>query len=135
MDPCAWMPYKLKGHMLSLGLRPDQVDESFTHSGGKGGQNVNKVASCVVLRHIPTGVIVRCSEERGQWQNRALAWERLIEKLEERRQALALARRSAVEKVRRRNRPRPRGLKERILRHKKKRGELKKSRQVRDWDD
>jgi protein subunit release factor B len=130
-----FLPDALKARMRALGLRPEQVEESFTHSGGKGGQNVNKVATCVVLRHLPTGVIVRCSDERGQLQNRALAWERLAEKLEERRRSLQMARQMLVEKERRRNRPRPRGLKEKILRHKKHRGEVKKNRRKGGWDD
>jgi len=130
-----WLPDALKARMAALGLRSGDVEESFTHSGGKGGQNVNKVATCVLLRHLPTGVLVRCSEERGQWQNRVLAWKRLTERLEERRRTVILERRSAAEKVRRRNRPRPRGLKEKILRHKKARGDLKMTRRKGGWDD
>lgn len=50
-------------------------------SGGKGGQNVNKVETSVRAIHIPSGVTVRCSDERSQSQNKAIARERLLLKL------------------------------------------------------
>lgn len=111
-----------------LGLREEDVEESFARSSGPGGQNVNKVSTSVTLRHAPSGVAVTVQDSRSQAMNRQLARDRLIAALEEKRRAEKAARQSASEKRRRQNRPRPRGVKRRMVDSKKKRGSLKKLR-------
>ena len=115
----------LEERMARLGLREADLDESFVRSGGKGGQNVNKVSTCVVLVHRPTGIRVRCERERSQALNRFIARERLAAKVEERVLGEASARRSEAEKVRRQKRRRSRRAKEKMLEDKRRRSGTK----------
>ena len=62
-------------------IRNDEIEWEFFRSGGKGGQNVNKVSSAVRVRHIPTGIVVAAQTERDQFQNRAVALSMLRAKL------------------------------------------------------
>ena len=63
-------------------LDPNDVSTQYCRSGGKGGQNVNKVETCVVLTHHPSGIMVRSEETRKRGKNEQIAWERLKSKLE-----------------------------------------------------
>lgn len=111
-----------------LGYRPEEVEEKFARSSGPGGQHVNKVATAVTLRHLPTGVVVTAQESRSQLRNRELARDRLIEALEARKEARARERQTQREKRRRQTRPRPASVKRRILELKKQRSAIKKLR-------
>ena len=75
----------LRRRMEELGVRESDLEESFVRSGGKGGQNVNKVASCVVLVHRPTGTRVKCQKDRSQAMNRFFARRMLLDQLERQR--------------------------------------------------
>jgi protein subunit release factor B len=114
--------------MAQIGIKESDLEETFARSSGPGGQNVNKVATAVTLRHRPSRISVTVQDSRSQVQNRRLARERLIDAIEQaqqKRRATEIARR---EKARRRRSPRPAALKRRILEAKRKRGELKKQR-------
>ena len=118
----------LQERMTKLGIRDADLVEAFAHSSGPGGQNVNKVATAVRLRHLPSGTSVTVQDSRSQMRNRQLARERLVDALERRAEDQRKERIALRERARRRTRPRPRALKRKILESKKKRANLKKLR-------
>jgi protein subunit release factor B len=71
----------LRERMEVLGVREEDIEEKFVRSSGSGGQKVNKTSTCVNLRHIPTGIEVKCMKERSQPLNRFLARRELVEKI------------------------------------------------------
>lgn len=71
----------LQERMAALDVREEDIAESFIRSSGKGGQHVNKTSSCVYLRHLPTGLEVKCGTDRSQSVNRFLARRELLEKI------------------------------------------------------
>lgn len=73
----------LREKMEALGIHEKDIVEKFVRSSGKGGQKVNKTSTCVYLKHIPTGVEVKCMKDRSQSINRFLARRELVENLEE----------------------------------------------------
>jgi protein subunit release factor B len=118
----------LEERLARLGVRAEDLEESFVHSGGKGGQNVNKVATCVVLVHRPTGIAVKCQRERTQGANRLIARQLLADKIEERKLGAASKRQQEAEKVRRQKRRRSRRAKARMLDDKRAHSEKKAGR-------
>ncbi|TLD68853.1 peptide chain release factor-like protein [Phragmitibacter flavus] len=125
----------LQARMTKLGVREEDLEESFVRGTGAGGQKINKTSSTVVLRHVVSGVEVRCQQQRSQSMNRLIARRELCDKLEQQREEARLAKRAVVEKKRRANRPRPRGVKERILKGKHIRSEVKRGRSSRGRDE
>jgi protein subunit release factor B len=71
----------LRERMAALGIREEDLEERFVRSSGKGGQHVNKTSTCVYLKHLPSGLEVKCMEERSQSVNRFLARRELVEKV------------------------------------------------------
>ena len=114
--------------MAQVGIKESDLEEIFARSSGPGGQNVNKVATAVTLRHRRSGISVTVQDSRSQAQNRKLARERLLDAIEQARQKRRAAEIARHEKARRRRSPRPAALKRRILEAKRKRGELKRQR-------
>ena len=74
---------QLAARMAKLQIKESDLEESFTRSGGKGGQNVNKVSTAVHLKHKLSGIEVKCSIHRTQGLNRYKARDILCDKLEE----------------------------------------------------
>ncbi len=80
-------------------IRPEDIQWEFFRSGGKGGQNVNKVSSAARIYHKPTGIVVSCQTERDQYQNRQVALSMLRAKLWEREEMKAVATMGAARSV------------------------------------
>ena len=106
---------QLTQRMAALGVREADIEESFVRSGGHGGQNVNKTATCVMLLHRPTGLQVKCQATRQQGLNRFLARRLLLDKVEALRTGQVASELARTEKIRRQKRRRSRRAKQRML--------------------
>ncbi|HOH73992.1 MAG TPA: peptide chain release factor-like protein, partial [Syntrophales bacterium] len=108
----------LAARMAALGVTEDEFRETFVRSSGPGGQKVNKTATCVHLVHLPTGLAVKCQQERSQALNRFLARRLLLDRIERLRKGLVEAEKARREKIRRQKRKRSQRAKEKILQDK-----------------
>jgi protein subunit release factor B len=117
--------------LRDLGLRAEDIIEKFIRSRGRGGQKVNKTATCVYLKHLPTGIEVKCQQERTQARNREAAFRLLASKVDKAFEQERMRKVSELEKALRRKRQRPAALRERILEAKHRTAEKKKLRMKR----
>ncbi len=109
----------LREKMAHLGVREEDIVEKFIRAQGPGGQNVNKVSTCVYLRHLLTGIEVKCQQERSQAQNRYHARQLLLKKIESAILGKISEEQKRIEKIRRQKRRRSRRAKIKILESKR----------------
>ncbi|MBN1384213.1 MAG: peptide chain release factor-like protein [Elusimicrobia bacterium] len=118
----------LEEKMQKLGIFEKDIIENFSRAGGKGGQHLNKTSTCVHLKHIPTGIEVKCQQERSQFLNRFIARRILTGKIEQMMLGKKSEEQQRIEKIRRQKRKRSKRAKEKILRYKHMHSEKKKER-------
>ncbi len=125
-------PVELPPHFLAkaeeLKIFPWDITEQFVRGSGKGGQKVNKTSSTVLLRHLPTGIEVRCQKHREQSSNRLSAYKLLILKIEEKVMGARSERARKIFKLKKQKQKRSKRAKEKMLVYKHKRSEIKKNR-------
>jgi len=125
----------LEARMTRLGINEESLTEKFIHGGGSGGQKINKTSSCVYLKHHPTGIEVKCQQQRSRELNRYLARRELCERIEEMREGKKSSRQQAIEKIRRQKRRRSRRAKNRMLDDKSKHSQKKNLRKPPSTND
>lgn len=114
--------------MARLGLNESDIEEHFVRSSGAGGQKVNKTSSCVVLKHKPTGIEVKCQIERSQAINRFLARRTLTEKMDKLLHGAKSEAEKKAWKIRKQKARRSRKAKEKMLSDKRHQAQKKEMR-------
>jgi len=124
---------KIKTLMAEASVFEEDLEESFILGGGPGGQKTNKTSNVVRLLHVPSGIQVRCGENRSREINRWLARRAVAEKILEREQGRKSAQQQEREKKRRQKRRRSRRQKEKMLADKHAHSDKKSARKPVDW--
>ena len=125
----------LRERMEALGIFEKDIVEKFIRSSGRGGQKVNKASTCVYLKHIPTGIEVKCQKERYQSLNRFLARRILADKIEAMIKGEESEEQQRIAKIRRQKRKRSKRAKLKMLEEKKKQSQKKEARRFRPKPD
>ncbi|MCF7916813.1 MAG: peptide chain release factor-like protein [Candidatus Omnitrophica bacterium] len=118
----------LRKKMEILEIQEKDLLEKFIKGGGKGGQKINKTASCVYLKHLPSGVEVKCQRSRSREENRFFARRILVNKIEAIKLKKTSEKKKKINKIRKQKRKRSKRAKEKMLENKKKRAKKKKFR-------
>ena len=105
----------LDRRMAALGIDPVDLLEKFVRGSGAGGQKINKTSNCVFLKHIPSGIAIKCQMERSREMNRFLARRELCDQFDAIANGVASAKTQAIEKLRRQKRRRSRRSKQRSV--------------------
>jgi protein subunit release factor B len=116
---------ELEERMQKLGIRPEDLIEKFIHGSGPGGQKINKTASQVYLKHVPTGIEIKVQRSRSRELNRFLARRELCDRLEEKLLGAESKAQKAIFKIRKQKARRSRRSKEKMLEEKHKQAERK----------
>ena len=111
-----------------LGVADADLVERFILGSGSGGQKLNKTASCVYLKHIPSGIEIKRQRSRSREMNRFLARRELCDRLDEQLRGEQSRRQQAMEKIRRQKRRRSRRQKVKMVDLKRKHGAQKQLR-------
>lgn len=123
---------KLKLQMQAFGIDESDIEEKFILGSGHGGQKLHKTKSCVYLKHIPTGFEVKCQSSRMREDNRFHARRLLCEKIDEQIKGEKSKKQQEIEKIRRQKRKHSKRAQEKVLEAKRRRAEVKKTRQPPD---
>lgn len=112
-----WLEIELR--MTGLSIKEEDLVEKFILGSGSGGQKINKTSSCVYIKHLPTGIEIKCQQNRSRELNRLLARRELCSRIEEKDHKETSKKTQEIEKIRRQKKRRSRRSKEKMLEEKK----------------
>ncbi|PIV19325.1 MAG: peptide chain release factor-like protein [Elusimicrobia bacterium CG03_land_8_20_14_0_80_50_18] len=118
----------LEKRLAALGIKESDIEEKFTRASGHGGQKLNKTSSCVFLKHIPSGILVKCSADRLRESNRFFARRILADKIEDDIKGAAGEKAKKIHKLRKQKNRRSKKAKEKVLELKRMKSEKKQLR-------
>lgn len=125
-------PIELSSEVLKkaakLKVLGEDVEEKFIRGSGAGGQKINRTANCVWLKHLPTGIEVKCQRHRERERNRVLAYKLLVRKIETAVLGEKSEEMQKAFKLRKQKKRRSRRAKEKMVEEKRRRGEVKENR-------